>query len=123
MISGVGTDIVNIARIENRISNSAFLKLVFTPGEIDYCEQSSRSQEHFAARFAAKEAFFKALGTGISGDLDFTQAEVVNNANGKPSFIITGEALKRITELEIKNIHLSLSHEKDYATAFVILES
>ena len=123
MIFGIGTDIVDIERIENRITNPEFLKLVFTPDEITYCNRSAQSAERFAGRFAAKEAFFKALGTGISGDLEFHQAEVVNDDNGRPSLILTGTALQKVNELVIRNIHLSISHEKKYATAVVILES
>jgi len=123
MIFGIGTDIVEVERFQKRMDNETFLHLVYTSNEIAYCNEGANRVERFAARFAAKEAFFKALGTGFSGDIEFTQAEVVHNSDGRPSLIISGAASKKIKDFGIKNIHLSLSHEKKYATAFVILES
>ena len=122
MIIGIGTDIVEIERIKKRIANTDFVKLVFTPVEIDYCKCKSRSAEHYAARFAAKEAFFKAIGTGVSGKLEFLQVEITNSPEGLPKINIFDEALIIAKEAGVKNIHLSISHESKYAIATVILE-
>jgi holo-[acyl-carrier protein] synthase len=122
MIVGVGIDIVDVKRIARNIEKPGFINHAFTPNEIEYCKQKAFSAEHYAARFAAKEAFFKAIGTGVIGDLDFRQVEITNDANGKPNLKLKDAALLIAEKLEIKNIHTSLSHEKDFATAIVILE-
>jgi holo-[acyl-carrier protein] synthase len=122
MIVGVGIDIVDVKRMARSIEKPGFINQAFTPNEIEYCKQKAFSAEHYAARFAAKEAFFKATGTGVIGDLDFRQVEVTNDVNGKPTLELKDAALLIAEKLEIKNIHTSLSHEKDFATAFVILE-
>jgi holo-[acyl-carrier protein] synthase len=122
MIVGVGIDIVDVKRMARNIEKPGFINHAFTPSEIEYCKQKAFSAEHYAARFAAKEAFFKAIGTGVIGDLDFRQVEVTNETNGKPNLELKDAALLIAEKLEIKNIHTSLSHEKDFATAIVILE-
>lgn len=122
MILGIGTDIVDVKRIESRIDNINFVELVFLPNEIAYCMQGNSKAERFAGKFAAKEAFFKALGTGIIGDLDFKQVNILNNKLGKPSIEVSGAALLKINQLGVKEIFVSISHERHYATAFVILE-
>jgi holo-[acyl-carrier protein] synthase len=122
MIIGVGTDIVEIERIKKRIANTDFVKLVFTPVEIDYCKSKSRSAEHYAARFAAKEAFFKAIGTGVTGKLEFLQVEITNSPEGTPRINIFDDALLIAKKAGVVNIHLSISHESKYAVATVILE-
>lgn len=123
MILGLGTDIVAVQRIERVIKdNPRFVEKVFSLGEQEYCSSKANPAQSYAARFAAKEAFMKALGTGWDEGISWTQIEVINDAKGKPCLKLSGAtediAKSRGTEL----IHLSLSHEKDYAIATVILE-
>jgi holo-[acyl-carrier protein] synthase len=125
MIYGIGTDIVEVQRVEEKIRKGrSFLELVFTPLEIAYCEQQAASYEHYAARFAAKEALLKALGTGWgnNGGVNFNEIEVRNDAAGKPEIHLIGNAAARYTQLNIKQILVSLSHIKAAAVAMVIIE-
>ena len=122
MIIGVGTDIAEVPRIAKSIENISFKKKVFSEREIIYCESKANKAESFAARFAAKEAFFKALGTGWRGGMAFNDVSVENDDLGKPSLIISGITAEIIKDRNIKNIHVSLSHVKDLAMATVILE-
>ncbi len=122
MIVGLGTDIAEVARIAKSIENSAFKEKVFSKTEIAYCEKKTNKAENYAARFAAKEAFFKALGTGWRGAMAFNDVEVVNDVLGKPTINLLNEAGKVLTERNIKTIHISLSHTKEMAMATVILE-
>ncbi|MGN7822622.1 holo-ACP synthase [Chitinophaga sp. 22536] len=124
MIVGIGTDITDVTRIAEKLAKgSGFRDLVFTPQEIAYCEQQASPQESYAARFAAKEAFLKALGTGWgNGGVNFCEIEIRNDAAGKPElFLLTDNP--RYTSLGVKKIWVSLSHEKNAAVAMVILES
>lgn len=122
MIIGVGTDIAEVPRIAKSIENISFKKKVFSEREIIYCESKANKAESFAARFAAKEAFFKALGSGWRGGVAFNEVEIENDDLGKPSLIISGTTAEIIKDRNIKNIHVSLSHVKDLALATVILE-
>ena len=122
MIIGLGTDIAEVARIAKSIENIAFKEKVFSKTEIAYCETKTNKAENYAARFAAKEAFFKALGTGWRGAMAFNDVEVVNDVLGKPTINLLNEAGKVLTERNIKTIHISLSHTKEMAMATVILE-
>lgn len=124
MIVGIGTDITDVARIATKLAKGAgFRDLVFTPGEIAYCEQQASPQESYAARFAAKEAFLKALGTGWgNGGVNFNEIEIRNDAAGKPELFLLADN-PRYTSLGVKKIWVSLSHEKNAAVAMVILES
>ncbi len=119
---GIGTDIVEIARIAKSIEKKGFKEKVFSKIEIDYCETKKNKAESFAARFAAKEAFFKALGTGWRDGMAFNEVETRNDALGKPSLHILGKTAKIISKKNIKTIHLSLSHAKETAIAMVVLE-
>ena len=122
MILGIGTDIVEVKRIQNRIENEIFISHVFTDSEFKYCKSKAHSAEHFAVRFAAKEAFFKAIGTGVVGNLDFIQVEVTHDSNGAPTISLHDHALELKQKMGIKTIHLSMSHERNYATATVVIE-
>ncbi len=123
MIVGIGTDIIDVNRIHRVIErNPAFVTKVFTPREIDYCNAKAAKAQSFAARFAAKEALMKALGTGWAMGISWQDIEVMNNTEGKPVLHLSGAALARAGELGANIWHLSLSHEKDCALAFVILE-
>ena len=123
MILGIGTDIAEVARIAKSIENNSFKEKVFSKNEITYCEAKANKAESFAARFAAKEAFFKALGTGWRGGMAFNEVEVVNDELGKPTLNVSGKTAEIIKEKKIKTIHVSLSHTKEMAIAMVVLES
>jgi len=123
MILGLGTDIVEVARIAKSIENNSFKEKVFSKTEIVYCEEKANKAESFAARFAAKEAFFKALGTGWRGGMAFNEVEVLNDELGKPTLNVFGKTAEIIREKKIKIIHVSLSHTKEMAMAMVVLES
>lgn len=119
-----GTDIVEVNRIKNAIQKSGekFLDIVFTKEEQDYCNMSkSHMYESYAARFAAKEAISKALGTGIGKDVGFLDLEIRNDPHGKPFVLFSGKALELISILGIASNDISLSHTSDHAVAFVVM--
>lgn len=124
MIFGIGTDIIEISRIEQAINRSqSFCEKIFTKIEQEYCNARNHARfESYAARYAAKEALFKALGTGYRYGFAFNEVEVLNDELGKPEIQAHGKVLKYLQENNITQIHLSLSHAKDNAVAYVILE-
>ncbi|MDA9563280.1 holo-ACP synthase [Flavobacteriales bacterium] len=123
MIVGIGVDIAEVARLTRSVDNGDHFKnRVFTPVEQEYCNGLKNYGESYAARYAAKEAFFKALGTGWRGELKFTEVEVVNNNLGKPVIQLYGEAKRMAAEMGVANVHLSLSHTRENAVAYLILE-
>ena len=124
MIFGIGIDIIEVSRIEKEISKKdyGFRNQVFTPSEIDYCQPRANRAESYGARFAAKEALFKAMGSGWSKDYSWKEIETVEDEKGKPSLITHGKVKNFLRENEISKIEVSLSHIKELATAFVILE-
>ncbi|MCC6466326.1 MAG: holo-ACP synthase [Planctomycetes bacterium] len=124
-ILGIGTDIVEVARIKRMLDDKRelFLSRVYTANEIAYCTARARPEQHFAARFAAKEAFLKALGTGWAQGAGFTDAEVANDPQGRPALAITGRAKELLDGLGPSFLWVSLSHTNDYATATVVIES
>ena len=121
---GVGTDIVQISRFKKNLNNNNLLKRLFSKSEITNCRSKINAKNCFAKRFAAKEAFSKALGTGISKGISFNEIIVLNKKSGKPFIRLIGNT-KKITEKKFKkkkyNISVSLSDEKNYALAFVII--
>ena len=122
MIIGIGTDITEVPRIAKSIEKDGFKEKVFSKTEINYCESKTHKAENYAARFAAKEAFFKALGTGWRGGMAFNEVEVVNDELGKPSINLIGKTAEAVSARKIKIIHISLSHIKEISMATVILE-
>src|SRR5262245_44761422 len=120
-VIGIGIDLEEIARIERVFSRPRALARVFTPHEIAYCQPKRHCFQHLAARFAAKEAVFKALGTGLSGGLHWTDAEVRNEPSGKPYLTLSGPAKALADRLGVQTILVSLSHSRRYAVAQVIL--
>lgn len=121
MIAGIGTDIVETDRIARAIEKEqGFREMVFSANEILYCETKTNKYQHYAARFAAKEAFFKALGTGWKNDTAFHEVEIINTENGKPELNLLGT-----TADTIGSVHalVSLSHIKSAAIAIVILQN
>lgn len=124
MIFGTGIDMIETERVEAKISKeSGFRELVFSKNEINYCEGKTNKFEHYAARFAAKEAFFKALGSGWKNGTAFNEIEITNDETGKPEIVLLGETAKTIAVLQIGKISVSLSHLKSIAAAVVIVES
>lgn len=123
MILGIGIDITEIKEIEESIQSEAFQRRVFLPAEIKSVERYKNKAEHLAGKFAAKEAFMKAIGAGIRQEVWFTQIEVLNDESGKPQVQVKGEAEKRLGESRAKQIHVSISHSGGLAVAVVILES
>jgi holo-[acyl-carrier protein] synthase len=124
MIIGIGTDIVEVPRIAAKLAKGdGFRNLVFTPFEISYCEKQAMPAESYAARFAAKEALLKALGTGWgNGGVNFDEIEIRNDEAGKPELFLIGNGADRYASSGIRKIWVSLSHEKSAAIAMVILE-
>jgi holo-[acyl-carrier protein] synthase len=96
--------------------------MVFSKTEIAYCESKTNKFEHYAARFAAKEAFFKALGTGWLEGTHFNEVEITNDESGKPALVLLGETKKTLSAWGISKILVSLSHLKTIASAVVIIE-
>ena len=124
MIYGIGIDLVENDRLTKIIAkwNSKFLDRVFSEGEINYCSRHAQAAMHYSARFAAKESFLKALGTGLGRGVKLREIEVVHDKNGKPDLMLRGEAKAQIEKRKIKKIYLSLTHTRNYATAIVLLE-
>lgn len=122
MIQGVGTDIIEIGRIQKSIDEygSKFLDRLFTSQEQDYCHKHRESARQFAGRFAAKEAISKALGTGICEHLGWLDIEILNDENGKPLVHLSEHAKMTFGVL---TIHITISHCKEYAVAFAISEN
>ena len=122
-IFGIGTDIVSVDRIKKLIKNKNSLKRLFSEEEIFKCSKLINSNNCFAKRFAAKEAFSKALGTGISNGINFNEIVVMNEKNGKPFIKLRGKTMEIIKKKFKKKpkIALSLSDEKKYAVAFVTI--
>ena len=123
-IFGIGTDIVNVDRIKISLKNKKFLRRVFNEKEVLKCKKIKSSVNCFAKRFAAKEAFSKALGTGISNGINFNEIIVLNKKTGKPYISIIGQTKKLLNKKfkgKKSKISLSLSDEKKYAVAFVTI--
>ena len=123
-IFGIGTDIVSIDRIKNSLKNKNFINRIFNKKEILKCKKINNSSNCYAKRFAAKEAFSKALGTGISKGINFNEIVILNKKSGKPYISIIGQTkktLKKKFKKKKSKILLSLTDEKKYAVAFVTI--
>lgn len=125
MIIGTGIDITEISRFERfvRENNVALLERLFTERERAYCSARRLAAQHYALRFAAKESFLKALGTGLRNGINWLDMEVVHDALGKPTLEVTGLAADHFAAAGGARCHLSLSHDAGCAIAMVILES
>ncbi|MEK7291357.1 MAG: holo-ACP synthase [Planctomycetota bacterium] len=120
----VGIDIIEIKRIERLFSaNEGFLRKIYTEKEVEYCKPKKNRYQHFAARFASKEAVFKALGTGWAGKMKWTDIETLNDEMGRPYLNLYGSVKELAEKKRINNISVSLSHCQDYAIAQVLLVS
>tara|TARA_B100000780_G_scaffold230860_1_gene170633 strand:- start:194 stop:580 length:387 start_codon:yes stop_codon:yes gene_type:complete len=124
-ILGTGVDIVENLRIKKILKNKLFINRIFSTTEISLSKKVNNKANYYSKRFAAKEAFAKSIGTGFRNNLKFKDITVINNNKGKPSFVIT-DKLKKIVKKEFKtssfNFFLSISDEKKYSIAFVILQ-
>lgn len=124
MIVGTGVDIVDISRFERFVAegNMPLLVRLFTSGEREYCAARKRSAQHYALRFAAKEAYLKALGTGLREGMSWQEVEVVNDPLGRPELRLSGRALELFRQRGGGKSHLSLSHDGNWGVAMVVLE-
>jgi holo-[acyl-carrier protein] synthase len=124
MIVGVGIDVVSIGRIAGLIEkyDRRFLKKIFTDDEIAEGLERRDAAQFFAARFAAREAFFKALGTGWGRGISLREVSVIREESGQPRLLLTGRALEAVESRGARTSHVSLSHEAGTAQAIVILE-
>ena len=120
---GIGTDIVQIDRIRSSIDKHGinFAKRILHPNELAIFTDRNHDIAYLAKRFAAKEALAKALGTGIAQGVSFVDIETNNDAQGKPELLLHGKTQSKAKELGVKESHLSLSDEKEYAVAYVVL--
>lgn len=121
MIKGIGVDIIEIARIQSSIDRfgDTFLRKIFTDAEIAYCQSRKNPAQHFAARFAAKEAVSKALSTGWSSEFEWKNVEVTNELSGKPNVLLHGNTADA---LRTSKVHVSLSHSESAVVAFAVIE-
>lgn len=124
MIRGIGVDIVKVDRIEQAVERwgDRFLKRIFTAAEIERCQQRARPAQCLALRFAAKEAFAKALGLGMRKGLRWRDIEVVQDHLGKPDLLLHNQAQRLLEAVEASRTWLSLSDERESALAVVVLE-
>lgn len=125
MILGIGFDLIEVARIAKQLdSDSRFKEKIFSAAEIEYCESFRVNKaQHYAARFVAKEAFFKALGTGYRGGLAFNEITIINDDLGKPTIRLSGKTEDYARQNQFGEIYVSLSHLRELAGAVVIIEA
>lgn len=122
MIVGLGIDLMEIAKMNQSLLSDAFVRKVFTEAEITECRSMVNAVERFAGKFAAKEAFIKAIGKGIRQGIWFRQIEVLNEDSGAPYIQVKAELEKTLHEIGVTKIHVSVTHTKTNAAAVVILE-
>jgi holo-[acyl-carrier protein] synthase len=124
MIIGIGTDIIEVTRVHEAMQKygDRFARRIFTDTEIAYCSAKKTAALHYAGRFAAKEAAFKALEHGWGGSLGWKEVEITNEVSGAPRLSFHGKALELANEKKVRNVFVTISHIQDYASAVVILE-
>jgi holo-[acyl-carrier protein] synthase len=124
VILGIGVDIVEIEKLRLAMirRGERLRDRAFTRAEIDYCERRANKFQHYSARFAAKEAVFKAIGTGWRDGVSWQDAEVSNQMNGKPALLLSGRSLELANLMGTRKYWISLSHTDQYAVAQVVLE-
>lgn len=122
-IIGIGIDIIEIKRIETAMQKGSdrFRIRIFTDREVEYCEKKRKKYQHYAARFAAKEAAMKALGTGLRKGIGFAEIELINKVSGEPGLFFYGKAREILDASGVREISVSVSHSNDYAVAMVVL--
>lgn len=121
-VIGIGTDIIECLRIAQMIERHGeiFLRRVYTPLEVDYCNARKAATQHFAGRWAAKEAVLKAMGTGWAAGISWRDIEVRNDERGRPSITLTGGAREVCDSLGVETMHISISHCRSHATAYAL---
>ncbi len=121
MVIGIGTDIIEIDRIKNSIEKNGdrFLSKIYTPNEIEYCQSKANKYQHFAARFAAKEAVYKALATGWQELLSWQEIEIFNESTGMPRVTMRGKLKEFLSD--DKSLKISISHSKNYVVCVAII--
>jgi holo-[acyl-carrier protein] synthase len=123
MITGIGLDVIEVERVQEKIEKElGFRELVFGEQEIAYCEPKTHKYEHYAARFAAKEALFKALGTGWTNGTSYNEILILGDDAGKPEIHLTGETARTLSTVNLSKIKISVSHLKNIAAAVVVIE-
>jgi holo-[acyl-carrier protein] synthase len=123
MIIGTGIDIIEVQRVAEKVNkDNGFREKVFSPAEITYCERAADSAQHYAARFAAKEAFLKATGGGLMLGYDLKEITIQHDNQGKPELLLSGNFKTLANEHGWSKIHVSLSHVQAMACAVVIIE-
>ena len=122
MTKGIGIDIVDVERMAKRIEKLEFINLVFTKTEIAYCQSKKHKAQHYAARFAAKEAYMKSLGLGWTSDADFKEIEITNDENGAPKMELSGQTLAYFQNKNFTQVLVTLSHTESMATAMVVID-
>lgn len=123
MIIGIGIDMIEVDRVESKIAKeNGFRESIFSQNEIDYCERQPMRGEHYAARFAAKEAFLKATGLGLTYSFNLNEIELLNDEHGKPRISLHGDFKLKATSDNWNTIHVSISHLREMASAVVIVE-
>lgn len=125
MILGTGFDLVAVARFARFLARrgESGLARLFTPAELSYCLSHADPAPFLAVRFAAKEAFYKAVGSGVGGSRGWKDVEVVRLASGRPLLMLHGQAAAVAHDMQVRNIHLSLTHTHETAGAFVVFEA
>mgnify|MGYP006081288417 FL=1 len=124
-ILGIGIDIVENIRLKKSLKNKLFISRIFSANEILLSKKTNNVTNYYSKRFAAKEAFAKSIGTGFRNNLNFKDISIVTNRSGKPSFVITDKLkkiIKKIFKTSSFNFFLSISDEKKYSVAFVVLQ-
>ena len=123
-VRGIGVDVVKVERLVESLGRfgERMERRLFTEAELEYCRRHKNPHPHLAARFAAKEAAFKAIGTGLSGGVSWKQAEVVQPGGQVPTLRLSGAALERFQSLGATTSHLTLSHDGGLAIACVVIE-
>ncbi|MFH0899292.1 MAG: holo-ACP synthase [Pseudomonadota bacterium] len=124
MIAGIGVDLMDVSRMEESLQSgdTGLLAELFAPTEIAYCQSKYLPAQHFAARFAAKEAFFKAFGIDQAEGLCWRDVEITSEESGKPGILLHGRLRKNADSRGVRTIHLTLSHTRDMAIAQVVIE-
>ena len=125
MICGIGIDLIEVHRIREAIEKygDRFLNRIYTPVEIEYCSTKKNSAIHYAGRFAAKEAAFKAMERGWGGDISWKEIEIHNEPSGAPRITFYGKALQLVQEKKVIRAFVTISHIEEHATAAVVLET
>ena len=125
MIIGIGTDIIEVKRIRDAIERfgDRFVNLIYTPLEIEYCSTKKNGAMHYAGRFAAKEAAFKAMSRGWGGEISWKEVQIHNEPSGAPRITFFGKALDLVQSLNMTRSYVSISHIEDLATAIVVIET